>query len=443
MIHHPVQRARVPCQAALVDPFRCLVPTPVPLFFRRTEEAAAQHRRERQRDESRDEDRDADRDGKLVEQPAHDPAHEQNGNEHGRQRQRHRHDGEADLARAVERGLHGPFSHLEMADDVLEHDDRVVHDESDRQRERHQGEVVEAVTHQVHHRKRADDGERQREARDHGRRQIPQEQEDHEDDQAQRDEQRQLHVVHRLPDRRRAVVEGTDFNRRGQLRREPRDRRLHRVRHLDGVCARLALDRQDDRAPAVEPAGRAVVLHVVQHARHVLEAHGRAVLIGHRELAKFGRARDRAVGQHRVRALRSPQRSRGKIGIAGRYGARDLVQSNPACRQRLRIHLNAHGVLLGTIDLHLCHATHGREALGEECFGVLVERRQRHRRRRQREIEDRRIGGVHLLVGRRLNARRQLAQCLGNRGLHVLRGRIDVARQRELQRDVGTAERAR
>src|SRR2546430_11481488 len=61
---------------------------------------------------------------------------------------------------------------------------------------------------------------------------------------------------------------------------------------------RLALDRQDDRAPAVEPAGRAVVLHVVQHARHVLEAHGRAVLIGHRELAKFGRARDRRSEEH-------------------------------------------------------------------------------------------------------------------------------------------------
>ena len=113
-----------------------------------------------------------------------------------------------------------------------------------------------------------------------------------------------------------------------------------------------------------------------------------------------------------------------------------------ACTATVPVEENP-GVLLGTIDLHLCHATHGREALGEECFGVLVERRQRHRRRRQREIEDRRIGGVHLLVGRRLNARRQLAQCLGNRGLHVLRGRIDVARQRELQRDVGTAERAR
>ena len=37
------------------------------------------------------------------------------------------------------------FPHLEMADDVLEHHDRVVHHEADGERERHQRQVVEAV----------------------------------------------------------------------------------------------------------------------------------------------------------------------------------------------------------------------------------------------------------------------------------------------------------
>ena len=84
----------------------------------------------------------------------------------------------------VQRRLDGGFPHLHVPDDVLQHDDGVVHHESDRQRQRHQREVVQAVPEQVHHREGADDRQRQRQAGDHGRRQVPQEQEDHQDHQA-------------------------------------------------------------------------------------------------------------------------------------------------------------------------------------------------------------------------------------------------------------------
>ena len=62
-----------------------------------------------------------------------------------------------DFLRAVERGRHRVFAMLHVPDDVLEHDDRVVDDEADRERERHQRQVVEAVAQQVHRRERADD----------------------------------------------------------------------------------------------------------------------------------------------------------------------------------------------------------------------------------------------------------------------------------------------
>ena len=74
------------------------------------------------------------------------------------------------------------FAHLDVPVDVLEHDDRVVHDEADREDERHHRQVVEAVAQQVHHRERADDRERQRQARDDRRPHVPQEDEDDEDD---------------------------------------------------------------------------------------------------------------------------------------------------------------------------------------------------------------------------------------------------------------------
>ena len=76
------------------------------------------------------------------------------------------------------------LAHLHVPHDVLEHHDRVVDDEADRERQRHQRQVVEAVAEQVHHREGRDDRDRQREARDDGGRQVPQEQEDHQDDEA-------------------------------------------------------------------------------------------------------------------------------------------------------------------------------------------------------------------------------------------------------------------
>ncbi len=135
---------------------------------------------------ARDEDRHADRDRELVEQLPDDPAHEQERDEHRGERQRHREDREADFRRAVERGLHRRLPHLEVADDVLEHHDRVVDHEPDGERQRHERQVVEAVVQQVHHRERADDRHRQREARDDRRRDVAQEQEDHEHDEHQR-----------------------------------------------------------------------------------------------------------------------------------------------------------------------------------------------------------------------------------------------------------------
>ncbi len=251
-----------------------------------------------------------------MEQAAQNAAHEQHGNEHRCQRQRHRQNRETDFARAVERRLHRRFSLFHVTHDVLEHHDRVVHDESHRQCQRHQREIVEAVAHQVHHRERADDRERQRETRDDGRRQILEEQEDHHHYERQGDEQRELDVVHGLPDRDRAVVERVDFDGGGDLRAERCDRGLHAVSNLHRVRARLTLNGQHDGALAVVPARVARVLDVVQHIGDILEPHRGTVLVRDSQLAEFGGARDRAVGEHGVRALRAPQRPGRQIWIA-------------------------------------------------------------------------------------------------------------------------------
>ena len=111
---------------------------------------AAEHGGEGQRDESGDQDRHGDGHGEFVEQPADDPAHEEHGDEDGDEREGHGDDGEADLPRPVERRLQRAFPLLHVADDVLQHDDGVVHHESDGQGQGHEREVVEAVIQQIH-----------------------------------------------------------------------------------------------------------------------------------------------------------------------------------------------------------------------------------------------------------------------------------------------------
>ena len=69
--------------------------------------------------------------------------------EDGRQRQRHRDDREADFAGADERGGQRTAPLFDVPIDVLQHHDRIVDDELDREDERHHRQVVEAVARYI------------------------------------------------------------------------------------------------------------------------------------------------------------------------------------------------------------------------------------------------------------------------------------------------------
>ena len=130
------------------------------------QEAAAEHRRQRDRDDAGNQNRRRDRDRELAEQPAEDAAHEQNRDEDRGERRRHRQNREADFLRALQRRLERIFARLHVAHDVLEHHDRVVDDEADREDQRHHREVVQAEVQHLHHGERAEDREGQRQRRE-------------------------------------------------------------------------------------------------------------------------------------------------------------------------------------------------------------------------------------------------------------------------------------
>jgi hypothetical protein len=171
------------------------------------QDARAQHRRQGERDDAGDEDGRGDDHAELGEHASHHAAHEQHGDEHRHQRDGHGDDGEADLARADQRRLEGVHALLDVAHDVLEHDDGVVDDEAHRQRQRQQRDVVDRIAEHVHHREGADDGDRQGDGGDQRRAPALQEEPDDDDDEEAGQRQRELHILDRLADRLRAVVE--------------------------------------------------------------------------------------------------------------------------------------------------------------------------------------------------------------------------------------------
>ena len=77
--------------------------------------------------------------------------------------------GEGDLARAHRGGRHLALAVLAVAVDVLEHHDRVVDDDADRQREPEQGEGVEGEAEEVHDDEGAEDRGRDRQQHVEGR----------------------------------------------------------------------------------------------------------------------------------------------------------------------------------------------------------------------------------------------------------------------------------
>src|SRR5581483_575365 len=217
---------------------------------------------------------------------------------------------------------------------------------------------------------------------------------------------------------------------------------------LDRVRARLALHRENDRALAPlrvgVPRRDLVVLDAVDDATEVLQPYRRAVPVGDDHRAVLVRGGELAGRLDRVRLLRPEEHPGRQVDVGRLDGLRDLVDAEAAARDRVRVELDAHRVLLRAEHLHLRDAAHHGDALRHHRLAVLVDLPHRERRRRERDVEDRLVGRIDLPVDRRRrHAGREERRGLRDRRLHVLRGGVDVAVELELEGHLSAAERAR
>ena len=205
------------------------------------------------------------------------------------------------------------------------------------------------------------------------------EQEDHQDDQADGQQQRELHVVHGGADRGRAVVQDVDAagRRRSSARRSCGSIALTRSTTATVLAPGWRWTASTIARCAVVPAGRLVVLDRIDHPREVAQPHRPAVARGDDDVAEAGRIgelRLRLDGQLLARPLDGADR---RVGVGGRDRGLDLVDADAARRQRVRIELDAHGIFLAAEDLHLADAVDGRQGRRDHLLGERVELGQR------------------------------------------------------------------
>src|SRR5207247_2971325 len=125
------------------------------------------------------------------------------------------------------------------------------------------GVVAQAVAKQVYQLERPQDRHGQHDTRNDGGENFAQENEDHHDHEGERQDQGKLHVVDRFADGVGPVVHHVDADTRRNLDADRRQELLDGVHDLDGVGARLPVDRKYDAALILEPRGELVVFHAV------------------------------------------------------------------------------------------------------------------------------------------------------------------------------------
>ena len=174
------------------------------------------------------------------------------------------------------------------------------------------------------------------------------------------------------------------------------------------------------------------------------EPHRRAVAVGDDHGLEFVGRLQLVVGVDGRRARRTVEAALRliRIGVADR-GAQ-IVEREVVRGERLRIRLDAHRRTLAAADADEPDAGQLGDLGREPRVGQILDLRQRHRARGERQRHDRRVGRIDLVVDRRLRQVGRQERGRGvDRGLHFLFRHVERQLEAELQRDDRRAARAR
>jgi hypothetical protein len=218
----------------------------------------------------------------------------------------------------------------------------------------------------------------------------------------------------------------------------------HAVHGADDIGARLTVQHhQHGRLVVAREAEVAQVLDRIDDLADVGELDPRAVAIRDDQILVLVRDARLIVGVELIALTVTFDGAFGAVGV--RRGERGpyVFEADAVVIERCWIQLDAHRRIGRTVDVDLADARQLRQRLREDRRGQIVELRARQRVRGERENQDRRVGGIDLVIGR---IAAQAGWQIGARGidgrLHVARRAVDVAIQTELQRYARGTHRA-
>ena len=429
MIQHPAQPAAIDGDHPLKKAFAGAREAILLAQRFMAEHAGAHHRRQGQRHHRGDQDRHRQGNGELAEQAAHDIAHKQQRDQHRNQREGQRDNGKANLSGPFQGGGQRLFAFLDIARDVFNHHDGVIDHKAGGDGQSHQRQVVNRKIEEHHHREGADQRQRYGNAGNNRRRNVAQKDVDNHHHQGDGQHQFKLGIADRRADIGGAVGKHLHFNRFRQAFGELRQHLADAVGGRDNIRPRLALDVHDDRPLIVGPCSEPAVFSALFHGGNVAEANRRAVLPGDNQAAIILRRLHLIVGGEGNRPRRAVEATLRRIDVsAGNRGAyRFAGQAEGG--DGLGVELDAYRRALPARQSHQPDAGNLGDFLRHAGLDHIFDLGHRHGGRGDREGHNRRIGGIHFAVDRRVRQVRgqQVGGGVDGR-LHFLLS--DVQRQR-------------
>jgi hypothetical protein len=178
------------------------------------------------------------------------------------------------------------------------------------------------------------------------------------------------------------------------------------------------------------------ILHAVDDVGHVGQHHRGAVAVGHHHLLVVLAGHQLIVGVDLEVLMRAVKVTLGGIDAGVAHRRAQVFEVDPIRRQRRRIHLDAHRRLLSAADAHQAHPAQLRYLRRQPRIHQVLDLRQWHGVRRDRQRQHWSIRRVGLTVDRRgRQIRGQKALRRIDRRLHLFLGDIDIQAQIKLQHD--------
>ncbi len=400
------------------------------------EQLGAHHRRQGQRDEAGNENGSRQRQRELDEELARAAGREGHWRIDSDQRQRHRHHSEGDLVDAADRRGIGLHAVLDMAVDVLQHDDGVVDHDADRQHHREQRQRVNGEAESVHQRKGADERHRDGDERDQRGAQRAQEDEDDQHDEDNRLEDRRVDGLDRAIDEDRAVIGGGDRHPLWQILDDLGQGGPHAAGDVQRVGGGLLDDADRDRRFAGEPGGVALRQGAQLDARNVAQLDREVVGVLDDDLLELLRRRQPGLRENGELAIVALDAARRDLDVLGADRRLDLLNRDVVGRHAGPIEPDAHGVAPLAADLDLGDAGDVLHPVGDEAVGEIGQLKRVVSRADQRQEQDRLRIRLDLGDDRLVDLGRHTAAHAADAVAHVRRGDVGIDVGPETHRDV-------